>query len=50
MQVLGWMEDAGIQPSFEMYRRILYFAQNGGGAEYAAVIQERVRKLSFSNP
>ncbi|KAF7147532.1 hypothetical protein RHSIM_Rhsim03G0026900 [Rhododendron simsii] len=45
--VLGWMEDAGIQPSFEMYRRILHFAQNGGGAEYAAVIQESVRKLSF---
>lgn len=47
MQVLGWMEDAGIQPSFEMYRRILDFAQNGGGAEDAAVIQERVHKLSF---
>ncbi|KAE9465928.1 hypothetical protein C3L33_02160, partial [Rhododendron williamsianum] len=49
MQVLGWMEDAGIHPSFEMYRRILHFAQNGSGAEYAAVIQERVSKLSLGN-
>ncbi|KAI8545781.1 hypothetical protein RHMOL_Rhmol07G0064800 [Rhododendron molle] len=24
IEVLGWMEDAGIQPSFEMYRRILH--------------------------
>ncbi|KAG5555735.1 hypothetical protein RHGRI_006395 [Rhododendron griersonianum] len=49
IEVLGWMEDAGIHPSFEMYRRILHFAQNGSGAEYAAVIQERVSKLSLGN-
>jgi len=42
MQVLQWMEDAGIQPSNEMYNDILFFAQRSGGAEYAVVIQERV--------
>lgn len=42
MQVLQWMDDAGIQPSNAMYKDILYFAQNCGGAECAAVIKERV--------
>lgn len=36
------MNDAGIQPSNAMYNDILYFAQNCGGAECAAVIKERV--------
>ena len=42
MQVLQWMEDAGVQPSNGMYHDIIFFAQRGGGAEYAAVIQKRV--------
>ncbi|XP_028083682.1 pentatricopeptide repeat-containing protein At2g41720 isoform X2 [Camellia sinensis] len=45
VEVLQWMEDAKIQPSIAMYRDILFFAQNSGGAEYAAVIHERVESL-----
>lgn len=45
MQVLQWMEDAGIKPSHGMFRDILSFAQKSGGMEYAAIIQERVGKL-----
>ncbi|KAF5946370.1 hypothetical protein HYC85_016598 [Camellia sinensis] len=45
VEVLQWMEDAKIQPSIGMYRDILFFAQNSGGAEYAAVIHERVESL-----
>ena len=41
-QVLHWMEDAGIQPSIQMYSSILFRAQRNGGAEYAAVIRERL--------
>lgn len=47
MQVLQWMEDAGIQPSYGMFRDIVSFAQTRGGAEYAAIIQERIGKLVF---
>ena len=36
------MEEAGLQPSVGMYRSISSFAQNRCGAEYAAVIQERI--------
>ena len=39
------MDDAGIQPSNAMYNDILYFAQNCGGAECAAIIKERVGML-----
>lgn len=45
MQVLQWMEGAGIQPSYGMFRDIVSFAQTRGGAEYAAIIQERIGKL-----
>ena len=47
MQVLQWMEDAGIQPSIGMYQSILFFAQNSAGADYAAVIQGRVGMDTF---
>lgn len=49
MQVLQWMDDAGIQPSNAMYKDILYFAQNCGGAECAAVIKGRVGMWLFSS-
>ncbi|RVW16467.1 Pentatricopeptide repeat-containing protein [Vitis vinifera] len=42
IEVLQWMEEAGLQPSVGMYRSISSFAQNRCGAEYAAVIQERI--------
>ena len=42
LQVLQWMEDAGIQPSNGMYRDISYFAQRSVGAECAATIQEKL--------
>lgn len=42
MQVLQWMEDAGMRPSNLMYQNILSFAQKSAGTEYAAVIQERI--------
>ncbi|GFY96208.1 tetratricopeptide repeat (TPR)-like superfamily protein [Actinidia rufa] len=42
VEVLHWMEDAGIQPSIQMYSSILFRAQRNGGAEYAAVIRERL--------
>lgn len=45
IEVLQWMDDAGIQPSNAMYNDILYFAQNCGGAECAAIIKERVESL-----
>ncbi|XP_002529506.3 pentatricopeptide repeat-containing protein At2g41720 isoform X1 [Ricinus communis] len=45
IEVLEWMEDAGIQPSIGMYYDISSYVQKGGGAEYAAIIQERVESL-----
>jgi len=42
LQVLQWMEDAGIHPSNEMYREISSFSQKNCGAENAAVIKERL--------
>lgn len=44
MQVLQWMEDAGVKPSYGMFRDILSFAKKSGGMEYEAIIQERVGK------
>ncbi|KAJ0044038.1 hypothetical protein Pint_17867 [Pistacia integerrima] len=45
IEVLQWMEDAGIKPSHGMFRDILSFAQKSGGMEYASIIQERVESL-----
>lgn len=42
VQVLQWMEDAGVRPSNSMYLNISTYAQESGGADYAAVIKERV--------
>lgn len=42
LQVLQWMEDAGIHPSNEMYRDISSFSQKNCGVENAAVIKERL--------
>ncbi|KAK2975136.1 hypothetical protein RJ640_010816, partial [Escallonia rubra] len=42
VEVLEWMEDAGIQPSNIMYDNILSFAQKNSGTENAAFIRERV--------
>jgi len=42
------MEDAGIQPSDAMFVGIVSFAQKSAGAEYAAIIQERVCKILLS--
>lgn len=42
MQVLQWMEDAGIHPSKEMYHDISSFSQKCCGNENAAVIRERL--------
>ena len=42
MQVLQWMEDAGIHPSNEMYHDISSYSQRCCGAENAAVIKERL--------
>ena len=41
-QVLQWMEDAGIRPSNSMYLDITTYAQKSGGADYAAIIKEKV--------
>ncbi|KAH7557229.1 hypothetical protein JRO89_XS11G0079600 [Xanthoceras sorbifolium] len=45
IEVLQWMEEAGIQPSNGMFRDIHSFAQKSGGAEYAVIIQEKVESL-----
>ncbi|EXC04358.1 hypothetical protein L484_015985 [Morus notabilis] len=42
IEVLQWMEDAGIQPSNGMFLDISTYAQKSGGAEYAAIIKERL--------
>lgn len=39
---MQWMEDAGMQPSAQMYHNIIYFAQRSAGIENAAVIRERI--------
>lgn len=36
------MIDAGIEPSNQMYHDVFSYAQKSVGAEYAAIIQERV--------
>lgn len=36
------MMDAGIHPSERMYQDIFYFAQKSGGADYAAIIKDRI--------
>ncbi|KAK0582912.1 hypothetical protein LWI29_031031 [Acer saccharum] len=45
IEVLQWMEDAGIQPSNGMFHDIYSFSQKSGGAEYAAIIREKVESL-----
>ncbi|GFP92215.1 pentatricopeptide repeat-containing protein at2g41720 [Phtheirospermum japonicum] len=45
MQVMQWMEDAGIPPSAHMYNSLMSYAQTSGGAENAAVIRERIESL-----
>lgn len=42
VQVLNWMEDAGIQPSFEMYRSVLPYACKDNSTKYAAFIREKI--------
>ncbi|KAF9679630.1 hypothetical protein SADUNF_Sadunf06G0034700 [Salix dunnii] len=42
--VLEWMEEARVQPSYGMYCDILSFAQKSG-ATYSSIIQERVESL-----
>ncbi|KAI3472203.1 hypothetical protein Pfo_029691 [Paulownia fortunei] len=42
IEVMQWMEDAGVPPSAQMYSSILSFAQTSGGAENAAAIRERI--------
>lgn len=46
-QVLQWMEDAGTQPSLQMYRNVLSFARRGKSKEYAIQVQERISKIFF---
>ncbi|GKV27597.1 hypothetical protein SLEP1_g36756 [Rubroshorea leprosula] len=50
IEVLQWMEDAGIQPSDGMFVDIVSFAQKSVGAEYAAIIEERVESLRRRAP
>lgn len=45
MEVLQWMEEAGLEPSIEMYRNLLFFAQRSGGADLIGIIQERIDSL-----
>ncbi|XP_073153720.1 pentatricopeptide repeat-containing protein At2g41720 isoform X1 [Henckelia pumila] len=45
IEVMQWMEDAGVQPSAGIYNNILYFAQRSAGIENAAVIRERIESL-----
>ncbi|OVA04024.1 Pentatricopeptide repeat [Macleaya cordata] len=45
IEVLLWMEDAGIQPSLGMYRSVYSYAWKGSGTEYVALIQERIESL-----
>ncbi|KAJ4837305.1 hypothetical protein Tsubulata_035841 [Turnera subulata] len=45
LEVMGWMQDAGICPSDGMYSDIISFAQKSGGAKYAAIIKERAESL-----
>ncbi|KAM7505449.1 hypothetical protein LguiB_004353 [Lonicera macranthoides] len=45
IEVMEWMEDAGIRPSSGMYKNIVSFAQKSSGTEYAPVIQERIESL-----
>lgn len=45
LEVLQWMEDAGIHPSKEMYHDISSFSQKCCGNENAAVIRERLESL-----
>lgn len=49
VQVLQWMEDAGVKPSYKMCHDIYSFAERSAGAENAAVIKERIRMLGLSN-
>ena len=39
------MEEAGLEPSIEMYRNLLFFAQRSGGADLIGIIQERIGRL-----
>lgn len=42
LQVLNWMEDAGIQPSLEMYSNVLSYACKDNSTNYAAFIREKI--------
>lgn len=46
MQVMQWMEDAGVPPSAHMYDKILFFAQTSAGTEKGAFIRERIGKVT----
>ncbi|KAK6149140.1 hypothetical protein DH2020_016665 [Rehmannia glutinosa] len=45
IEVMQWMEDAGVPPSAHMYNSILYFAQTSAGTENATAIRERIESL-----
>ena len=46
LQVLQWMEDAGIRPSNGMFHDISSFAEKSSGSDYA-IINERIGMLIF---
>ncbi|URE15279.1 PPR repeat [Musa troglodytarum] len=45
IEVLQWMEDAGIQPTLNMYRSVLSYARKDNSMEHANLIQERISNL-----
>ncbi|XP_047341957.1 pentatricopeptide repeat-containing protein At2g41720 [Impatiens glandulifera] len=49
VEVLQWMEDAGIQPSVGMYQSILSFAQKNSVSDCAALIQQKLESINTKN-
>ncbi|KAJ0980952.1 hypothetical protein J5N97_009207 [Dioscorea zingiberensis] len=45
IEVLHWMEDAGIQPSARMYWNVFPHAWKNTDREYTVLIQEKIKKL-----
>ncbi|KAL8162320.1 hypothetical protein V2J09_013809 [Rumex salicifolius] len=45
MRVLQWMEDSGVQPTFEMYQNIVFYAERSSGPEHADIIRQRLDSL-----
>ncbi|XP_020100290.1 pentatricopeptide repeat-containing protein At2g41720 isoform X2 [Ananas comosus] len=44
IEVLQWMEDAGIQPAAYMYRNVISYAWKENSMEYVALIQEKIKR------